>query len=318
MRYRRLGRTELQVSEIGFGAWAIGGNKHGHSYGPTDHVESLQAIVQALDMGCTFFDTADIYGHGLSEKLLGQALQKRRADCVIATKVGNDFYHGPVHKNFDADYIRFAVEKSLERLRTDYIDLYQLHNPPLMMLQRGEHYDILDELKQAGKIRYYGVSVHDAYEGEMAIHTGKPDAIQVVFNLLRQDAREELLPLAQANDIGLIAREPLANGILTGKYTTETIFTDDDFRSVWPREYFLMQLQLAEKFRAFERPGHRTLTQTALRFVLDEASVSVVIPGMKTPAQARENLAVSDVPALSEAEHQAITAAMQDMMDDLL
>ena len=318
MHYRRLGRTALQVSEIGFGAWAIGGNKHGHSYGRTDNAESLQAISQALDMGCTFFDTADIYGHGLSEKLLGQALQKRRAECVIATKVGNDFYHGPVHKNFDADYIRFAVEKSLQRLRTDYIDLYQLHNPPIMMVQRGEHYEILDELKQAGKIRYYGVSVHDAYEGEMAIHTGKPDAIQIVYNLMRQDAREELFPVAQENDIGLIVREPLANGLLTGKYTAATTFTDDDFRSTWPREYFLMQVQLAEKFRVLEQPGRRTLTQTALRFVLDEPAVAVVIPGIKTPAQARENLAVSDLPALSEDERQMIVASMEDMMDGLL
>ena len=100
MRYRRLGRTDLQVSEVGFGAWAIGGNKHGHSYGPTDNAVSLKTIARALELGCTFFDTADIYGHGLSEKLLGQALQKRRHECIIATKVGNDFYHGPVHKNF--------------------------------------------------------------------------------------------------------------------------------------------------------------------------------------------------------------------------
>ena len=235
MHYRRLGRTDLQVSEVGFGAWAIGGNKHGHSYGPTDNAASLQAIARALELGCTFFDTADIYGHGLSEKLLGQALQKCRHDCVIATKVGNDFYHGPLRQNFDPDYIRFAVDKSLERLRTDYIDLYQLHNPPLMMLQRGEHYGILEELKQTGKIRYYGVSVHDAYEGTMAIHTGKPDVIQVVYNLLRPDAREELLPLAQEHDIGLIGREPLASGMLTGKYTAETTFPDGDMRASWPR-----------------------------------------------------------------------------------
>jgi aryl-alcohol dehydrogenase-like predicted oxidoreductase len=318
VRYRRLGRTELQVSEVGFGAWAIGGNKHGHSYGPTENAASLKAIARALELGCTFFDTADIYGHGLSEKLLGQALHQRRHECVIATKVGNDFYHGPFRKNFDPDYIRFAVDKSLERLRTDYIDLYQLHNPPLMMLQRGEHYSVLEELKQAGKIRYYGVSVHDAYEGTMAIQTGKPDVIQVGYNLLRPEAREDLLPLAQERDIGLIVREPLASGMLTGKYTVDSTFPEGDMRASWPREYFLMQVQLAEKLRFLTAEGQRTLAQAALRFVLDEPAVSVVIPGIKTVAQAEEDFAACNVPALTDAERNAVQEAVEGAMDDFL
>jgi aryl-alcohol dehydrogenase-like predicted oxidoreductase len=318
VRYRRLGRTDLQVSEVSFGAWAIGGNKHGHSYGPTDNAASLKAIAQALDLGCTFFDTADIYGHGLSEKLLGQALQKQRQACIIATKVGNDFYHGPVHQNFDPDYIRMAVDKSLERLRTDYIDLYQFHNPPLMMLQRREHYEILDELKQAGKIRYYGVSVHDAYEGTMAINTGKPDVIQVAYNLLRADARDELFPLAAEQDIGLIIREPLASGILTGKYAADTIFPDGDIRGTWPREYLLIQVQCVDKLRFLARAGQRTLAQAALRFVLDEPAVSVVIPGIKTVEQAEENLAASGLAPFSEEERQEISDLLEGAMDDLL
>jgi aryl-alcohol dehydrogenase-like predicted oxidoreductase len=308
----------MQVSEVGFGAWAIGGNKHGHSYGPTDNDASLRAIARALDMGCTFFDTADIYGHGLSEKLLGQALQKHRHECVIATKVGNDFYHGPVRKNFDPDYIRLALDKSLTRLRTDYIDLYQLHNPPLMMLQRGEHYAVLDELKQAGKIRYYGVSVHDAYEGTMAIHTGKPDVIQAVYNLFRPDAQEELFPLAQEEEIGLIVREPLASGMLTGKYAADTTFPEGDMRASWPREYFLMQVQLVEKLRFLVVEGQRTMAQAALRFVLDEPGVSVVISGIKTSAQAEENMASCDLPPLSDTDRQTLSELLGEAMDDLL
>ena len=318
MRYRSLGRTEIQVSEVGFGAWAIGGNKHGHSYGPTDNAASLRAIARALDMGCTFFDTADIYGHGLSEKLLGQALENHRSECVIATKVGNDFYHGPVRKNFDPGYIRSALDQSLTRLRTDYIDVYQLHNPPLMMLQRGEHYAALDELKQAGKIRHYGVSVHDAYEGTMAIHTGKPDVIQVIYNVLRPDAREELFSLAQEEEIGLIIREPLASGMLTGKYAADTTFPEGDIRAAWPQEYFLMQVQLVEKLRFLVAAGERTLAQAALRFILDEPVVSVVIPGIKTTAQAEENFASSDLPPLSEADRRAISEVLEGAMDDLL
>jgi aryl-alcohol dehydrogenase-like predicted oxidoreductase len=302
---------------VGFGAWAIGGNKHGHSYGPTDNAESLRAIAQALDLGCTFFDTADLYGHGLSEKLLGQALEKRRQECIIATKVGGDFYHGPFHQNFDADYIRFALNKSLERLRTDYIDVYQLHNPPLMMLERGAHYAVLDELKQTGKIRHYGVSVHDAYEGIMAIETGKPDVIQVAYSLLRQDPREELFEIAQEHDVGLIIREPLANGMLTGKYTEATIFAEGDMRHDWPPEFLAMQARLAEKAR-FLATSQRTLAQAALRFVLDAAAVAVVIPGIKTVAQVLENVAVSEFPDLTEDEHEAIHNLLDDLMDEVL
>jgi aryl-alcohol dehydrogenase-like predicted oxidoreductase len=267
-------------------------------------------------MGCTFFDTADVYGHGLSEKLLGQALQKHRHECVIATKVGNDFYHGPLRKNFDPDYIRFALDKSLARLRTDYIDLYQLHNPPLMMLQRGEHYDILEELKHSGKIRYYGVSVHDAYEGIMAVHTGKPDVIQVVYNLFRQEAVEELFPLVQEHDVGLIIREPLASGMLTGKYRPDTTFPSGDIRASWPQEYLVMQVQLAAKLRFLETAGQRTLAQAALRFILDEPAVSVVIPGIKTVAQAEENLAASEVPPLTATDRQAIRELLEGAMDE--
>jgi aryl-alcohol dehydrogenase-like predicted oxidoreductase len=318
VRYRRLGRTDLQVSEIGFGAWAIGGNQHGHSYGVTDNAESVRAIKRAFELGCTFFDTADIYGHGLSEKLLSQALQSHRQACVIATKVGNDFYHGPFRKNFDPAYIRFALERSLQRLQTDYIDLYQLHNPPLMMLERGEHYGILDELKSEGKIRYYGVSVHDAYEGMMAIETGKPDVIQVIYNLLRPDAREELFPFAQERDIGIIAREPLANGMLTGKYHAESTFAADDMRAAWPPEYRDLQLQLVDQLRFLDLPNQRTLTQAALRFVLDEPAVSVTIPGVKTSLHVEENLRTTDMETLTEKERAAIGSVVDNAMDDLL
>ncbi len=317
MRYRRLGKTDLQVSELGFGAWAIGGNKHGHSYGPTDQGESLRAIRRAFELGCTFFDTADIYGHGLSEKLLQQALGANRQACVIATKVGNDFYHGPFRKNFDPDYIRFALEKSLQRLQTDYIDLYQFHNPPLMMLERGEHYEILETLKAEGKIRYYGVSVHDAYEGMMAIDTGKPDVIQVVYNLLRQDPREELLPFAAERDVGVIVREPLASGMLTGKYGPDAAFTEGDVRAEWPQEYLAFQAQLVDKLRFLATEGQRTLAQAALRFVLDEPSVSVVIPGAKTVAQVEENIAAGELGALSETERAAVLDVVEGAMDEL-
>jgi aryl-alcohol dehydrogenase-like predicted oxidoreductase len=174
---------------------------------------------------------------------------------------------------------------------------------------------VLDELKQEGKIRYYGVSVHDAYEGTMAIATGKPDVIQVAYNFLRQDPRDDLFPLAQEHDIGLIIREPLANGMLTGKYTATTTFGEGDMRTEWPSEFLALQARLAEKAHFLVTP-ERTLAQAALRFVLDAPAVSVVIPGIKTVAQAVENLAVSELPSLTEDEHASIQALLEDILDE--
>jgi aryl-alcohol dehydrogenase-like predicted oxidoreductase len=184
-----------------------------------------------------------------------------------------------------------------------------------MMLERGAHYAMLDELKQEGKIRYYGVSVHDAYEGTMAIATGKPDVIQVAYNFLRQDPREDLFPLAQEHDIGLVIREPLANGMLTGKYPATTTFAEGDMRTEWPQEFLALQARLADKARFLATP-ERTLAQAALRFVLDASEVSVVIPGVKTVEQVLENLAASDLAALTADEHASIQALLEDMLDE--
>src|SRR5580704_8655009 len=160
MKYRKLGSTSLEVSEIGFGAWGIGGNQFGNSYGPAADEESLAAVTTAFDLGCTFFDTADVYGHGHSEELLGKALKGTRQKVVIATKVGSDFYHQPPQLRFTEEYITFAVEQSLKRLDTDVIDLYQLHNPPFSAIEHGQLFAPLEKLKSQGKIRFYGISIH--------------------------------------------------------------------------------------------------------------------------------------------------------------
>src|SRR5205823_4198821 len=157
---RPLGRTGLDVSEIGFGAWAIGGNAHGNSYGPTKDTESIEAVRRAVDLGVNFFDTADVYGWGHSEEVLGQALEGRREEVFLATKVGGDFYRGGVRMNFDPGYLAFALDRSLQRLRTDHVDLYQLHNPPAELMTDPTTYEVLDALKGEHKIDHYGVSVH--------------------------------------------------------------------------------------------------------------------------------------------------------------
>ena len=296
MKKRKLGSTGLQVSEVGFGAWAIGGDRFGNSYGPTEDEDSLRALAAALELGCTFFDTADVYGHGHSEELLAQAFKGRRAQVVIATKGGSDFYHDPPRLNFTESHLLFAVEESLKRLGTDYIDLYQLHNPPFSIIESGRVFEPLEKLKAQGKIRYYGVSIHDPQEGLLAMKVGKPSAIQVVYNYLRRDAAEELFARASAEGVGILAREPLANGFLTGKYTKDSVFPVGDIRHQWPSKYQTQLVHQIESFRKSLGQGPLTPAQAAIRFVLAQSAVSSVITGCKTADQARENFQVSDLP----------------------
>jgi len=306
MNYRTLGRTEFSVSEIGFGAWAIGGNQFGNSYGTTKDNESLQSLQKAIDLGCNIIDTADVYGHGHSEELLGEALTGIRQKVYIATKVGGDFYHGPTRPNFDADYIHFALEQSLKRLKTDYIDLYQLHNPPLHLIQEGSIFEILFKLKSEGLIRAVGLSIFEPSEGVEAIRNDCVECIQVVYNIFNRQAAKELIPLAREYNIGLIAREPLHNGILTGKFDGDEIFEEGDIRSRWSQKYFEHLVNFTSNLKNVINTEDRTLAQTALQFVLSQSSISTVIPGMKTGDQVEENLRTVNQKPLTEEEQKQI------------
>jgi aryl-alcohol dehydrogenase-like predicted oxidoreductase len=294
MKYRTLGRTELSVSEIGFGAWAIGGV----DYGSTIDQDSLDALETAWDHGVNFFDTADVYGAGHSEELIGKFLKGKRDRAVVATKVGFDFYHGGIKKNFDPDYIRFACDESLKQLQTDWIDLYQLHNPPLKVIESEEVFHVLDELKEAGKVHFYGVSVSTSAEALAVIRSGKADTIQLVLNLIDQRPITEVFPLAAAKKIGIIAREPLARGLLTGKYTVESTFPENDHRSRWDRERMIWNLEQVEKLKSPISTGPLSLVRASLEFVLSYGVVSVVIPGAKTKDQVLENVSASQMPGL--------------------
>jgi aryl-alcohol dehydrogenase-like predicted oxidoreductase len=301
MKYRTLGKTGLKVSEVGFGAWAIGGNNHGNSYGPTDDNVSVAAVERAFELGCNFYDTADVYGHGHSEEILGQALKAHRNDVFIATKVGGDFYHEPPRMNFNPEYLEFAAAKSCERLQTDYIDLYQLHNPPMEHLKNGKIFAGLEKLKDSGRIRHYGVSIHDPEEGILSMKFGQPATIQVVFNLLRQEAKNRLFQAARAQNVGIIAREPLSNGFLTGKFTLDSAFPPGDIRRNFPRNYQAGLVRAAQQLRLLESKT-RTLAQASIRFALDHKDLSTVIPGAKTPQQAEENMRASELPSLTGEE----------------
>ena len=290
MKYRTLGRTGLSISEVGFGAWAIGGA----SYGPTRDEDSLEALAAAWEHGVNFFDTADTYGEGHSEELIGKFLKAKRDKAVIATKVGWDFYHGGVKKNFEPDYIRFACDQSLKRLQTDRIDLYQLHNPKLEMIQSGEIFEVLDELKALGKIRFYGVSIHTPAEAMAVLRQGKADTVQLIFNLIDQRCIHDVLPQARANQVGIIAREPLACGLITGKYTPASQFPKTDHRNRWDKEKMANDLKKLERLKAVLKTTRLSLAQVSLEYVLSHDEVSTVIPGAKNQAQVLENVKASE------------------------
>jgi aryl-alcohol dehydrogenase-like predicted oxidoreductase len=301
MKYRTLGKTGLKVSEVGFGAWAIGGNDYGNSYGPTDDNVSTATVERAFELGCNFYDTADVYGHGHSEEILGQTLKGHRKNVILATKVGGDFYHDPPRMNFNPEYLEFAAAKSCERLQSDYIDLYQLHNPPIQLLKNGKIFEGLEKLKDSGRIRNYGVSIHHPQEGLLSMKYGQPATIQVVFNLLRQEAKNELFEAAQRQNVGIIAREPLSNGFLSGKFNLDSTFPPGDIRSNFPRNYRAGLIRAAQQLRILESRT-RTLAQASIRFTLDHNDIATVIPGAKTPQQIQENLKTSDLPPMTGEE----------------
>jgi aryl-alcohol dehydrogenase-like predicted oxidoreductase len=290
MEYRTLGRTGLRVSDVGFGAMTIGGE----AFGATDDNESLKALHHALDRGMNFIDTADAYGRGHSEELIAQVLKTRRKEVVLATKGGNQFTLRQGQRNFDPDYIAGALEQSLKRLQIDTIDLYQLHNPSAEVMRRGEIFELLDRVKREGKIRYYGVSLETAADGVVAIQTGKPDTLQVVYNILHQDPESELFPLARKENIGILARVPLERGVLSGKFPTPEVFARGDFRARMFSGPALAPLNAAiEKLGFLVRGDVPNLAQAALRFVLSHPAVSTVIPGIRTVKQVDDNTAVS-------------------------
>ena len=278
MHYRTLGRTGLQVSDVGFGAMTIGGE----IFGTTDDQESLRALHRALDLGMNFIDTADAYGRGHSEELLAQVLKTRRKEVVLATKGGNQFTVRQGLRNFEPDYITSALENSLKRLQIETIDLYQLHNPSPEVMKKGEIFERLDRCKREGKIRYYGVSLEKTTDGI------------VVYNILHQDPEEQLLPLAQKENIGILARVPLERGILSGRFKATNEFYQKDWRAGVFSEDGLRQVQAAvDKLDFLVKGDVPNLAQAALRFILSHPAVSTVIPGIRTVKQVEDNLMIS-------------------------
>jgi aryl-alcohol dehydrogenase-like predicted oxidoreductase len=322
MQSRRLGKTGWDVSEIGFGAWAIGGE-----WGETDDEESLAAMHAAVDAGVTFFDTADVYGDGRSERLIRRLLRERDEKLVVATKFGRRVEQDPAL--FTYENLRGWLERSRENLGVEAVDLVQLHSPPWETYYLPEVHEACSRLVEEGLVRAYGVSVEKVEEGLKAIEYDGVATIQLIFNLLRQRPAELFFGEARRRDVGVIVRVPLASGLLTGKFDRNSTFAAEDHRAynrqgeqfdrgeTFSGVDYEVGLEVVEELRPLVPPG-ATLAQLALRWVLTFDAVSTVIPGAKTPEQARANAAAADLPAPSPATMERIAEIYRERVAPLV
>jgi len=300
MEYREFGRTGWKVSTIGLGTWAMGS-----SWGAVDDTESMATLNRAVDLGVNFFDTADVYG---SEPLLGRLRRERSEPFYIATKLGVRINPDP--KAYTRENITRFTDESLRELGVETIDLMQFHVPPIEVYN-AEVFGIMDDLVGAGKIRHYGVSVETIEQALRAIEFPGVASVQIIFNIFRQRPADDFFPEARRRGVGVIARVPLASGLLTGKMTRETTFASDDHRNynrdgqafdrgeTFSGVDFETGLQAVDELRAFVPPG-TTMAEMALRWILMFSDVSCAIAGSRHPAQAEDNSRAADLPPLSD------------------
>ena len=305
MQYRELGRTGWQVSTVSFGAWAIGG-----SWGTVDDQQSLAALHRAIDLGVNFIDTADVYGDGRSERLVAQLRRERSEPIYIATKAGRRL-SPHTSAGYNRENLTAFVDRSLQNLQTQAIDLLQLHCPPNELYYRSEVFGVLDDLVTAGKLRHYGVSVKSPEEGLKAIDYPNVESVQIIFNMFRHRPAELFFSEARRRKVGILARVPLASGLLTGKMRPDTKFEPQDHREfnrhgevfdvgeTFAGVDYETGLRAVEALKSICPPG-MSLTQFALRWILMFDAVTCAIPGAKRPEQAEANCAAADVPPLSE------------------
>ena len=304
MNYRPLGRTGWTVSEISFGAWAIGG-----AWGHVSEADALAALHKAVDSGVNFIDTADVYGDGRSERLVAQLKKDRKAEIVVATKAGRRLPRQAV-EGYNRANLTGWIEDSLRNLSTEALDLLQLHCPPTELYYRPEVFAILDDFVKAGKIRHYGASVEKVEEALKAIEFPNVQTVQIIFNCFRQRPADLFFDRAQQKKVGILARVPLASGLLTGKLHSNSSFAADDHRNfnrhgeafdvgeTFSGVDYDLGLEAVEETRSL-LPAGVSMSQFALRWILMFNAVSCAIPGGKRPEQVAENCAASDLPPLT-------------------
>jgi aryl-alcohol dehydrogenase-like predicted oxidoreductase len=311
MQYKPLGRTGWNVSTISFGAWAIGG-----TWGDVDDAESMGALHKALDLGVNFFDTADVYGDGRSERLIARLRKERSEPFYVATKAGRRL-NPHVAGGYNRENLRAFVERSLVNLQVEALDLLQLHCPPTTVYYMPEVFDALDELQRAGKLRHYGVSVEKVEEALKAIEFPGVQSVQIIFNMLRQRPADLLFREAQHKGVGILARLPLSSGLLSGKMTAQTAFAADDHRlfnrngEQFDKGETFSGLEYAKGLAAVEAlrplvPAGMSMAQWALRWITMHPAVTCAIPGGKRAAQVEDNVLAADLPALTDAQMQAV------------
>jgi len=310
MKYRKLGNTDLHLSAVGFGLWTISTSW----WGAEDDQRGVDLLRRAYDLGVTFFDTADTYGNGKGETMLAEALGHVRDRIVIATKFGYDFYshqgerkgQRELPQDFSPQFVRRACEESLRRLNTDYIDLYQLHNPRMPAIESDELFDTLEELKSQGKVRHYGAALGPAIgweeEGVAAMRQRSMDSLQIIHNMLEQDPGRRLLAVAAEEQVGVLVRVPHSSGLLEGKFTEETTFPPGDHRSHRPREWLIDGLKKLEQLRFLHEGTGRTLGQAALQWLLATPDIASTLPNIYDAEQLEEFAAASETPPLSADE----------------
>ncbi len=323
MRYKELGRTGWKVSVIGFGSWAIGG-----TWGPVKDDESLAALHRAVDLGVNFFDTADVYGDGRSESLLADLRKQRSEKIYIATKAGRRL-DPHTASGYNRKNLTGFVDRSLKKLQIDSIDLLQLHCPPTEVYSMPEVFGILDDLVTAGKLRYYGVSVEKVEEAMKAIEYPNVQSVQIIFNMFRHRPAEQFFDQARKRNVGILARVPLASGLLTGKMGPSTEFDADDHRAfnrhgeAFDRGETFSGVDYETGLKAVEElmaivPDGMSMVQMALRWILMFDAVTCAIPGAKRISQAEENIAAADLPELSDDVMQKVEDIYNKSIRDLV
>jgi aryl-alcohol dehydrogenase-like predicted oxidoreductase len=310
VRTRRFGDTDLEASEIGFGTWALGSTW----WGDVSESAGERLLKEALELGITFFESGDAYGQGANEELVGRVLAPDRDRIQLSTKFGyvlergrQEHSEGERPQRWDASFVRAALEASLRRLRTDRVDLYQLHNPRMDAIDSDECFAILEDLKAEGKVRQYGVALGPAIgwqeEGLRAVRTREVASVQTVYNLLEQDPGREFMAAAAEHGVGVMARVPTSSGLLDDNLTPETTFGPGDHRRHRPREWLVEGLQKIDRIRFLCGPeSGRTMAQAALRFILAQPQMTVVIPTITNQAELREYAGAADVPDLADEE----------------